>query len=351
MRSAWRRGAGGGRGRGAGADVGRCVRLKLAAYAGGVRIIAGQFRSRTLVAPPGLSTRPMPDRVKESIFGMLGERVVDAQVADLFAGSGSLGLEALSRGARRAVFFDKDRAACAAIDRNIASLGVSGRAALVEGDALGGSVPLRCPRPSDLIFIDPPYPLVRTGAGWDRVREQCTLLAGVLADDGFLLLRTPWPFVIEAAGGGDASEAPDGGAGGARPTRARRGSPRVGPGAGGARGGRGGYKSRRGKGGRNLVQDLGPDGETIEWIARIDRGGIDPAALAGGRDESDADADAAAGDQPGDDDGVRVAEPPTGEPRLVGGGGVAGDLRIAGLRGPETHPYGKTAVHWYMRAR
>src|ERR687892_855757 len=97
-----------------------------------VRVVGGSARGRTLVAPPGGRTRPTSDRVREAIFNALWSRgaVEGARVADLFAGSGALGVEALSRGAAHATFVDSDRAARAAIHRNVETCGVADRATI-----------------------------------------------------------------------------------------------------------------------------------------------------------------------------------------------------------------------------
>jgi 16S rRNA (guanine966-N2)-methyltransferase len=119
-----------------------------------VRIIAGQWRGRALIAPEGRSTRPTADRVREALFSMLASRIGSfdgLRVADLFAGSGALGLEALSRGAAHCVFIENDRRAADAIRANIAALGAS-------GDVLTGSAEhAALPNPVDLAFLDPPY--------------------------------------------------------------------------------------------------------------------------------------------------------------------------------------------------
>ncbi|HEX8381610.1 MAG TPA: 16S rRNA (guanine(966)-N(2))-methyltransferase RsmD [Allosphingosinicella sp.] len=119
-----------------------------------MRIIAGQWRGRPLVAPKGQDTRPTADRVREALFSMLASRLGSFEglrVADLFAGSGALGLEALSRGAAHCVFVENDRRAADAIRANIAALGASGEvlARSAEHAAL--------PAPADLAFLDPPY--------------------------------------------------------------------------------------------------------------------------------------------------------------------------------------------------
>jgi 16S rRNA (guanine966-N2)-methyltransferase len=122
-----------------------------------VRIIAGQWRGRTLEAPPGTATRPTSDRAREGLFSMLASRIGSfegLQAADLFAGTGALGLEALSRGAACCTFVEKDREALDALKRNIARLG-AGERADVRAQAVEHAPPPA--RPCDLIFMDPPY--------------------------------------------------------------------------------------------------------------------------------------------------------------------------------------------------
>src|SRR5215475_7819068 len=103
-----------------------------------MRIIAGEFRSRRLLTPKDDAvTRPIPDRVKESLFGLLRGHCEGAQVFDGFAGTGALGLEAISRGAGRCVFVEKDKGAAELLRRNIEALGAGDRCELILGDALG----------------------------------------------------------------------------------------------------------------------------------------------------------------------------------------------------------------------
>jgi 16S rRNA (guanine966-N2)-methyltransferase len=117
-----------------------------------MRVVAGEFKGRRLVAPRGMRTRPTSDKVREAVFSMLGD-VAELRVLDLFAGSGALGIEALSRGAAEAVFVERDRQAVKAIHRNLEAVGVT--AAVVEGDVL--TFVRQDQRPYDLIFCDPPY--------------------------------------------------------------------------------------------------------------------------------------------------------------------------------------------------
>jgi 16S rRNA (guanine966-N2)-methyltransferase len=120
-----------------------------------VRVVAGAFGGRSLVAPRGRSTRPTSDRVREAVFSILAP-VADARVLDLFAGSGALGIEALSRGATHATFVDSSGAAVAAIRRNLEAVGAS--AEVRRHDALGYlRAASRAARQYDLVFLDPPY--------------------------------------------------------------------------------------------------------------------------------------------------------------------------------------------------
>jgi 16S rRNA (guanine966-N2)-methyltransferase len=127
-----------------------------------VRIIAGEWRGRKLAAPKGEGTRPTADRARETLFAMLTSRLGDfegLQVADLFAGSGALGLEALSRGAQHCLFVEQDRAAVDVIRANVTALGAQARVRVEAGSVMAlraASTPL------DLILADPPY---RSGAG------------------------------------------------------------------------------------------------------------------------------------------------------------------------------------------
>lgn len=132
-----------------------------------MRIIAGEFGGRRLGTPPGEGTRPMLDRVREAVFSTLGDRVPGAHVLDLFAGTGSLGLEALSRGASHVRFFESDRRMAAVLRANVQALGVEERCEVIVRDALDARS--WGEGPFDLLFLDPPYPVVREGPGRKRV--------------------------------------------------------------------------------------------------------------------------------------------------------------------------------------
>ncbi|MEO1583693.1 MAG: RsmD family RNA methyltransferase [Planctomycetota bacterium] len=163
-----------------------------------MRIISGEFRRRKLFSPSDKSpARPMPDVVKEAVFNLLRGHTEGMAVLDLFAGSGAIGLEAVSRGASRCVLVERDRGTLAVLRKNIEHLGVEERAEAVSADALGPAVVSRCPRPVHLIFADPPYALVRDPNQWARMTQQLSRLIGLLDDDGYAVLRTPWPFLHE----------------------------------------------------------------------------------------------------------------------------------------------------------
>jgi len=149
-----------------------------------VRIIAGAWRGRPLIAPAGVATRPTADRVRETLFSMLVSRLgtfEGLRVADLFAGSGALGLEALSRGAATATFIDSDPKAVAAIKANAAALFAGDRAVVRGGSALA----LPKAAPFDLIFADPPY-----AAGSGSAALGAVAAAGWLAPGGWLSVET-----------------------------------------------------------------------------------------------------------------------------------------------------------------
>ena len=165
----------------------------------GMRIISGEYRRRLLETPRDAeTTRPIPDRVKESLFQLLRGHFEGASVFDAFSGTGSIGLEAVSRGASRCVLVERDKVVAEMLKRNIKTLGCEDRCELVVGDALGVGALARCPKPCHLVFMDPPYPLVREATGFRRVMDQMSKLVDRLDPTGFAVLRTPWPlFVVE----------------------------------------------------------------------------------------------------------------------------------------------------------
>lgn len=121
-----------------------------------MRVIAGEFRSRVLKSLPGVDVRPTPDRMRESLFSILAPRIEGAVFLDLYAGTGAVGIEALSRGAERAIFVEQNQAAVEVIRGNLKSLGLEKRGRVWIGRA--GSVIPKLER-ADIAFLDPPYPL------------------------------------------------------------------------------------------------------------------------------------------------------------------------------------------------
>ena len=121
-----------------------------------MRVIAGTYRSRALAAPKGLSTRPTSDRLRETLFNVLGVRVPDARFADLYAGSGAVGIEAISRGAAEVFFAEKDNAALAAIRGNLRTLGIN-TGFQIEAGGTAGLLKRLAGKPMDVVFLDPPY--------------------------------------------------------------------------------------------------------------------------------------------------------------------------------------------------
>jgi 16S rRNA (guanine966-N2)-methyltransferase len=149
-----------------------------------MRIIAGEWRGRKLVAPLGKETRPTADRTRETLFSMLASRLGSfdgLKVADLYAGSGALGLEALSRGAVHAMFVENERAAIKAIEANVAALDAGSRIAVRPMSA----AKLPSSEPFDLIFADPPY---APGSGSAVVGAVAR--AGWLAPGGWMAVET-----------------------------------------------------------------------------------------------------------------------------------------------------------------
>jgi len=120
-----------------------------------MRVIGGEFRSRVLKSVPGPDVRPTPDRLREALFNVLAPRIAGAVFADLYAGTGAVGIEALSRGASRAIFAEQNRAAVNVLRQNLKSLGLEARAEVrqARATALIGKIE------ADIVFLDPPYAL------------------------------------------------------------------------------------------------------------------------------------------------------------------------------------------------
>ena len=158
-----------------------------------MRIIAGAWRGRPLVAPKGDATRPTADRVREALFSMLASRLgsfEDLAVADLFAGSGALGLEALSRGAASCIFVEQDKPALDALRTNIAKLSAKADIRAQSVLALGHAV-----APLDLILMDPPYDSNAGAVALDKLAR-----LGWVGDATWVSIETAKPDRVEVAG-------------------------------------------------------------------------------------------------------------------------------------------------------
>ena len=166
-----------------------------------MRIVGGEFRGRALAAPSGRETRPTADRLRQTIFDILahghGDVLKGARVLDLFAGTGALGLEALSRGAAYALFVEEAVAARGAIRANIEALRLTGRSRVFRRDAtrLG---PAGTVLPFDLVFADPPY-----GKGLGERALASALAGGWLGPGALVVLEEAAPVVIAAVPGLD----------------------------------------------------------------------------------------------------------------------------------------------------
>jgi len=152
---------------------------RVAGYRRGVRIVAGSRKGHRIVAPKGVVTRPTGDRVREAAFALIGP-IEEAKVLDVFAGSGAMGLEALSRGASRCVFVERDREASRVIERNLEQLRLTG-AVVIRGDAVHALREERARRHRyDLVLVDTPY------EEWQRYAELLAELIPALLEDGGL---------------------------------------------------------------------------------------------------------------------------------------------------------------------
>jgi 16S rRNA (guanine(966)-N(2))-methyltransferase RsmD len=155
-----------------------------------MRIIAGEFRGRRLLAPEGDVTRPITDRVKQSLFDILAPILADARVYDCFAGTGSMGLECLSRGAAQVTFFEADRSAASRLRKNIDTLKVGDRSTVVSDDLFrwfnkpAGNSQAKI----DLIFLDPPYRFLKERPA-DLLQLADRFAANHLAKDGIVVFR------------------------------------------------------------------------------------------------------------------------------------------------------------------
>ncbi len=280
-----------------------------------MRIISGEYRRRRLhPLPKGVETRPIPDMVKEALFNLLRGHFEDMGVIDVFSGSGSVGLEAASQGASRVVCVERDRRMVKTLEDNIAMLGCEDRVEVACCDALGPATLSRCPQPLHIAFMDPPYAMVRDAEDWPRIQRQFERLIGMLDETGYAIVRTPWPLyrreLIE-------DEEEEGGVGDQKGVKKKKKA-----------GGKGGGKA---DGRVDMVMTEMIEGEEMVEIDFDDVEGLIAGSVAG----------SAAGlgaDKLDEDDG--------GKPRYET---FDISLEMEGALGPETHVYGSTALHIYMR--
>jgi 16S rRNA (guanine966-N2)-methyltransferase len=159
-----------------------------------MRILSGKYKGRVLLPPPKLAqTRPFTGRAKKSLFDILGPYLQDAVVMDLYSGTGTMGIEALSRGAAHCIFAERDRGVIDRLKRNLQDCGASGDSTVWLGDitiTLRPRLARLLQRP-DIVFVDPPYVDTRHW-NWDKAQANIFApLADKLADDGMVILRTP----------------------------------------------------------------------------------------------------------------------------------------------------------------
>lgn len=140
-----------------------------------MRIIAGQFKSRRVKPVPGIAVRPTPDRLRETLFSVLGARVEDTVFLDAYAGSGAVGLEALSRGAKRVILIERSPQAIGVIRENVHSLGAERQVTTIRGNAAAQIRDLPC----DIAFVDPPY---------ERTAEYALALEALAANNCALVI-------------------------------------------------------------------------------------------------------------------------------------------------------------------
>jgi len=156
-----------------------------------LRVIGGEFRSRRLQSLPGTDVRPTSDKMRETLFNILGTQIEGVVFLDAFAGTGAVGIEALSRGARHAVFIEKDRNAADLIKSNLAALEVGARARVIQGSAALYLEKID----ADIVFIDPPYPKEREYfAAFDALESKSPELVVVQHSVRFALANEQGPW-------------------------------------------------------------------------------------------------------------------------------------------------------------
>ena len=149
-----------------------------------MRVIAGKAKRLQLKSPKGLDTRPTTDRIKETLFNMIQDELYDIRFLDLFAGSGGIGIEALSRGAREAVFVEQNREACSIIKENLAFTHLDEQAEVLGQNVLTALGKLRCGGVFEVAFMDPPY-----GKGLELQVLQSADFYSILADKALVIVE------------------------------------------------------------------------------------------------------------------------------------------------------------------
>lgn len=148
-----------------------------------MRVIAGTARSLQLETPKGDGTRPTTDRIKETLFNVIQNDVPEAVFVDLFAGSGGIGIEALSRGAKKAYFIENQKDAISCIEKNLKHTKMFDKALVLKQDAIT-AVSYSIHEPADVIFADPPY-----GMGYDRMLLEAAATSKAVTDDTLLIVE------------------------------------------------------------------------------------------------------------------------------------------------------------------
>ncbi|MBU1155306.1 MAG: 16S rRNA (guanine(966)-N(2))-methyltransferase RsmD [Proteobacteria bacterium] len=161
-----------------------------------LKITGGRLRGRNLKVTPGLAIRPTGAKMRQALFNILGPRVADARVADLYAGSGALGLEALSRGAASCLFVEKSRPTAQLIQANLASLGLEDQSRVVATGLEAATGALKAAAPFDLVLADPPY-----GKGQVARLLELAAQGWLLAPEGLLIIEHSPKEAPEAPGG------------------------------------------------------------------------------------------------------------------------------------------------------
>lgn len=157
-----------------------------------MRVIAGIYRSRRLKTPPGLDVRPTPDRLRESLFSILAPRLEGCVFVDAFAGCGAVGIEALSRGAARAIFIERSRKALSVLRENLNALGAGEEARVIQGSAHLYLTSIS----ADIYFLDPPYDRPQQYAACLEKLEVRPHAIVIAQHDSHFKLPAEWPYLV-----------------------------------------------------------------------------------------------------------------------------------------------------------